>query len=284
MALVALTIAVACRREELPVPPVQRRAPEPPAVVKRAPVTTDRQRYALQDGAFGPETMIVSTYTAPATHDVYLLNCNGAFGVGLQRPVGDQWEHIWSPGMNACMSPPIVIRAGETHQSTVVVQSSVNAAVSSRATEAKIDTGTYRVVWQGLLTSFDPNTPAYGPELPLEQRVSAPIFIQAAPPPDPTRPTHATPPPELRSIAPAHGAQVPPTTRLRVQIAPFFGVPHLYVDREPVENARRGDTFDYAPPRGWTAGRHTVRVVYQTEQRELRWYGWSFTVDGGARQ
>ncbi|MFL6246903.1 MAG: hypothetical protein ACJ74H_12810 [Thermoanaerobaculia bacterium] len=160
--LALLLILGACEREQTP-PPVRA------AVVKRAPVETDRARYVFHEGPFGPETTIVSTYTAPANHDVYLLNCNGAFAVGLQRPNGDRWEHVWAPAMSACMSAPIVIRAGESRQATIVV--------TPRRMDAKIDTGTYRVVWHGLLGSYDPNASPPGLDLPIEQRVSAPIHI-----------------------------------------------------------------------------------------------------------
>lgn len=57
--------------------------------------------------------------------------------------------------MNACLSPPIVVPVG-----------------------GKLESGTYRVVWTGVLTAFDSNVRGFGPELPLEQRVSAPITIQ----------------------------------------------------------------------------------------------------------
>jgi hypothetical protein len=270
----------ACTREQphAPAQPTPPRAPERPAVVQRGPVVTDRALYVMQEGPFGPETTIVSTYTAPANHDVYLLNCNGAFSVGLQRPKGDGWEHVWAPGMNACMSPPIVIGAGQSRQATIVVDSGADAAVSSRRTETKIATGTYRVVWHGLLGSFDPNASPPGRDLPLEQRVSAPFVIEAAPPFDPLRPSPATPPAEVQSVEPAHGARVAADARVHVQLADVFGEPHLYVDGEPVEYARRGDLLELAPRR-WTRGLHTVRVVYQNEQRKTLWYAWSFTVD-----
>jgi len=281
VALVALAVVLAaCRRQEPPpVQPERPRAPErSAAAVKRAPVETDRPRYVLQEGPFGPETTIVSKYTAPTEHDVYLLNCNGAFAVGLQRPNGDQWEHVWAPGMNACMSAPIVIHAGQSRDATIVVESGVDAAVSSRSTETKIATGTYRVVWHGLLGSYDPNASPPGTDLPIEQRVSAPIFIQAAPPLDPARPSPPTPPAQVRSVEPAHGAQVAADARVRVQLGGVFGEPHLYVDRDPVEYVRRDDTLEFTPRRRWTPGRHSVRVVYQNEQRKTLWYAWSFTV------
>jgi hypothetical protein len=36
-------------------------------------------------------------------------------------------------------------------------------------------------VWTGVLTSFDADARGFGPELPLEQRVSAPITIEVPP-------------------------------------------------------------------------------------------------------
>lgn len=281
-ALIALAVVLAACEREQPQPPVQPERPAAAVAVKRAPVETDRPRYAMQEGPFGPETTIVSTYTAPADRDVYLLNCNGGFAVGLQRPNGDQWEHVWAPGMSACMSPPIVIRAGESHQATIVVDSGADASVSSRMTETKIATGTYRVIWHGLLGSFEPNASPPGTDLPVEQRVSAPIFIQEAPPFDPSRPSPPTPPAEVRSVAPTHGAQATPDARVRVQLGDVSGEPHLYVDRDPVEYVRRGDTLEFTPRRRWTPGTHTVRVVYQTEQRKTLWYAWSFTTGEAA--
>ena len=41
-----------------------------------------------------------------------------------------------------------------------------------------LESGTYRVVWTGVLTSFDSNKQGFGPELPIEERTSAPITIQ----------------------------------------------------------------------------------------------------------
>ena len=54
-----------------------------------------------------------------------------------------------------------------------------------------IESGTYRVVWTGVLTAFDPKARGgWGPELPLEQRVSGPITIEV-----PTTPVAASLPP-----------------------------------------------------------------------------------------
>jgi hypothetical protein len=41
-----------------------------------------------------------------------------------------------------------------------------------------IRSGTYRAAWFSVLTSFDAQARPFGPDLPLEQRVSAPITIE----------------------------------------------------------------------------------------------------------
>lgn len=274
-ALAVAVMLVACTREEAPAPrPVQ--SPPPAVAVRKAPVQTDRTHYKMQEGPYGPEALIQTTYTAPANQDVYVVNCNGQMGLGLQQQNGQQWEHVWAIEMNACMSMPIVIRAGQSYSRTIVAASGADAVVSSRATARKIPTGTYRVVWHGLQTSFDINKQPMGTDLPLEQRVSDPIHIEAAPPLDPAQASPAVPPAEITSVEPAHGATADRNARIRVTIGPVFGDPHLYVDREFVEYTRRGNVLEYAPSKKWSPGRHAIRVVYQNEARKTLWYAWAF--------
>jgi hypothetical protein len=149
-------------------------APSPPA----APVRTDRSSYVLTNGNQGPEATIVTTLRAPADQSLYLLNCNGQTGVNLQRKVGDQWVYAWTVMMNACMSPPIVVAPNGEHTARVYLHEH-SGGVTYPQRARMIESGTYRVVWTGVLTSFDAN--GRGPELPLEQRVSAPITIDVPP-------------------------------------------------------------------------------------------------------
>lgn len=270
----------ACKPDEVAVQPQPAPAPAPkpkPAAKPAAPVTTDRELYTMEEGPFGSQTQIVATYTAPANQDIYLINCNGQTAVGLQRPVGDRWEHVWAPGMNACMSAPIVIRAGQSRTTIIDVESGIDVPVTTRMTDMKVESGTYRVIWHGLLGSYKANASPPGENLPVEQSVSAPFRIVGAPPRDPLKPSPATPPREVQSVEPAHGARVTNDARVRVQLAGIFGDPHLYVDREPVEYSRSGDTIEFTPRRRWTPGLHTLRVIYQDAQKRTRWYAWSFT-------
>ena len=292
-AIVVVAVLMGCTKTAEP--PAARVEKPPPALpVRKAAIETDRPRYALREGPFGPETTIVTTFTAPADRTVYLTNCNGAFPMGLQRRVGkDTWGHAWAAEMNACLSEPIVIPPGGRHSGTMTVQPGADAVVSSRRTETKIEGGVYRAVWYGALTSFDFRARPFGEELPLEQRVSAPFVIDPALPADPTRTSPAVRPPEITSVEPAHGSHAVPDAPIRVRFAlaahglQLNGAAYLYVDRDPVEDVRTAGTDDvpqseleleYTPPRHWNPGRHEVRVIYQDQQRKTRWFGWSFMV------
>src|SRR5688572_27843214 len=111
IALILLLLAACTKPVESPAP-VKTTAPtEAPSPLSSAsvPVRTDRTSYVLTNGPQGPEATIVTTLRAPADKSLYLLNCNGATGVSLQRKVGDEWVYAWTVMMNACMSPPIVV-------------------------------------------------------------------------------------------------------------------------------------------------------------------------------
>jgi hypothetical protein len=174
LALLACTERVEPPRAQIPAPV----AKPGPVAKPAAPIRTDRTSYVLTNGVRGPEATIVATLRAPANQALYILNCNGASGLTLQRPVGEGWEYAWIIAMNACMSPPIVVPPGGEHTAPIYVHDNSGGVVGPAR---RLETGTYRVVWTGVLTSFDANKPGFGPELPIEQRVSAPITITVPP-------------------------------------------------------------------------------------------------------
>lgn len=190
--LVVLTVVTGCTEAEKPAARPATPTATPEARPVEAPVRTDRTRYALQEGRFGPEVTIVTTFHAPADRPVYIRNCNGALSLGLQRLKGGTWVDAWAAETNGCASAPIVIQPAGTHVQTITAASGVDAVVSSRRTERKLGPGTYRAVWYGVLTSPDGRPPAFGEELPLAQRVSAPFAIDALPPAAPSLTSPAT--------------------------------------------------------------------------------------------
>lgn len=119
----------------------------------------------------------MATLHAPPNRPLYILNCNGASSTTLQRRDDEGWVWAWVISMNACLSPPIVVPAGGEHTARIYLHERSGAVIDPKRARM-LESGTYRVVWTGVLTSFDPNTPGFGPELPLEERVSAPITIE----------------------------------------------------------------------------------------------------------
>jgi hypothetical protein len=174
-ALTLLLLLLAACTKPIEPAPVKATAPPPPP----APIRTDRTSYILTDGAQGPEATLVATLHAPADRTLYILNCNGASGLTMQRRSGEEWVYAWVVGMNACMSPPIVVPPGGEHTGRLYLHERAGAV--SDPVGGRLVSGTYRVVWTGVLTAFDPNVRGFGPELPMEQRVSAPITIQVPP-------------------------------------------------------------------------------------------------------
>jgi hypothetical protein len=131
----------------------------------------------MAEGPYGPETTILATFTAPPDRAVFLTNCNGAVPIGLQRRVGERWVNAWVAEINGCMSAPIAVPPGTQHTTKMTV---VSRSFEPRSAGQRIEPGTYRVVWFGALSSFDPGARPHGEELPLEERVSAPIRIDVA--------------------------------------------------------------------------------------------------------
>jgi len=142
-----------------------------------APLRTDRDRYVLRPGDIGPEAVIVATFTNPTDAPLYIVNCNGAIGWGLQRLVGE-WVEDWIVAMNACLSEPLVVAAGGSRTDTLYFRPDGGGSPPSGVSRDPVEEGTYRVVLYGVLTSFDPDARPMGKEVPVEQRVSQPFTIE----------------------------------------------------------------------------------------------------------
>jgi len=136
----------------------------------------DSSRYELTPGPYGPQARIVATFRAPADTTVWLLHCNGAIAWGLQRFTRGAWRDAWVVMTNECLSPPFVLRGDSAFVDTLVFNASAGAVIDS----AGIGPGTYRVAFYNVLTSFDPELRPFGPELPMQRRVSAPIAFTAS--------------------------------------------------------------------------------------------------------
>jgi hypothetical protein len=175
-ALILLLLPAACGRSG-EVPHATTAPPPDRTAEATAPVRTDRSSYRLTPGPSGPEATIVTTFQGPADRSVYLENCNGAIGVTLQRKVGQEWVYAWMVAMNACLSEPIEVPPGGEHSTSLYLHENAGG-VSYPPGARMIESGTYRMVWSGVITSYDLSRAQFGPELPLEERVSEPFTIE----------------------------------------------------------------------------------------------------------
>lgn len=172
----AFMLLAACAGGE-PKPPVDEIAtPAAEAEADQPAVTTDRVRYRYAPAEHGDEVEIRSTLTAPDDQTVYIVNCNGAISIGLQRQTDGVWLNAWASIINQCLSPPIIVQPGRSHEHAFFVRrGSGSMRDDPRDT---LPRGVYRVIWNGVLTSFDEARYPFGAELPAEQRVSAPIVLE----------------------------------------------------------------------------------------------------------
>ena len=157
-----------------------------PAVSSVAPnagpsITTDRRDYTLVRGPVGREARIVASFRAPTDQTVYIVHCNGAISWGIQKQVAGRWVDAWAAETNACLSAPIVLRAGEVHTDTLTLVSRDDVPPGPGTVRHKVEPGMYRMIWYGVLTSFDANARPgrpLGADLPAEARVSGPIRVR----------------------------------------------------------------------------------------------------------
>ncbi len=136
------------------------------------PIQTDALLYDLDSDGFGLRVDIPYTFTNRSDGAVYLVNCNGGFGLHLDREGDDGWQLAWSPVLNLCLSPPIVIERNATYIDTLRVRAGEYGSNNYPQFDVEDPAGTYRIVWTAALSSFDANASPFGEQIPLEQRIS----------------------------------------------------------------------------------------------------------------
>lgn len=146
-------------------------------------IVTDRRDYTLVRGPLGKEARIVASFRAPTDKTVYIVHCNGAISWGIQKQVAGRWVDAWAAETNGCLSSPIVLRAGQVHTDTLTLVSRDDVPPGHGTVRHKVEPGMYRMIWYGVLTSFDGNARPgrpLGADLPAEARVSGPIRVRGS--------------------------------------------------------------------------------------------------------
>ena len=150
--------------------------PATPAPSHDFAIATDAGIYFLDRDATHLRTTINYTYTNRTGELVSLLNCNGAYGVRLEKLDAGDWATAWIPGMNACLSEPIQLAPGESLEDRVEIVGGESGSEVFPHFQTEM-TGTFRLVIDSAILDYQPNGP-WEKKPPMEERVSNPFEIR----------------------------------------------------------------------------------------------------------
>jgi hypothetical protein len=137
-----------------------------------APFQTDQLHYTLVLAPDGLQGEIPYVFNNPTQSPVYIVNCNGFTRLALEKRMGEYWVKAWEPIMEACLSEPVVVQPEQAYRAVIHVFGAHPA--NDMYPKFSVDSipGVYRLVWQDVLQTYDPQTYPFGDALPLEQRIS----------------------------------------------------------------------------------------------------------------
>lgn len=141
---------------------------EPP----QAPIRTEFLQYELRAAGDGVRTEISYTFANAADDPIYIVNCQGATPVVLEKKVEGEWVTVWGNAVNDCPSPPVVIGSGEDALRTLSVYGGNPGCGCGPQFSVADRSGVYRLVLTDVLWSFDPEARPFGARVPRAFRVS----------------------------------------------------------------------------------------------------------------
>lgn len=142
------------------------------------PVVMSDSLYVLEAGATGWRGELAFTYYNVTDRTLSLANCRGGFAYRLEKWTDEGWVTAWSPVLLMCLSPPIRIPPGRSHEHVATVFSGFPDSNSYPRFQVDEIDGTYRVVIDGVFWNYDHDGPPWGEVPPEERRVSHPFEIR----------------------------------------------------------------------------------------------------------
>src|SRR5688572_23848127 len=80
---------------------------------RTAPIQLDSTHLLVREER-GWRADIPFTLRNVAADTIYILNCNGAFAVAVEKKAAEGWRPFWSPIINGCFSPPLTVAPGDS--------------------------------------------------------------------------------------------------------------------------------------------------------------------------
>lgn len=141
-------------------------------------IQTEEDAYALHPTDSRLETEIRYTFENRTGRPVYLVNCAGGFGIALDRLEDGQWIPAWGNVVPACLSPEILIEAGEVFSDTLHVSGGLPGSRNHPQFDRADPSGTYRIRWVQAYAAIEDRLGS-GPILLEEYRVSNSFDLSA---------------------------------------------------------------------------------------------------------
>lgn len=133
---------------------------------------TDSLGYTLRNGSLGYEASVTVIYTNRTASPTSFVNCDGGTNYTFEKLVSGQWAFAWSPGIAACLSPPIVVLPGATHTFILSVFGGYPDCRCAPQFAVTDISGVYRAVWGSGFNADDGSGGMTGGPVPLEARIS----------------------------------------------------------------------------------------------------------------
>ena len=152
---------------------------ESPAKTMTASIQTDSTDYAVTRDGPGWTAVIGFRYTAGAD-TVYVVNCNGAILMNLQKREEGRWTDAWYAEGDQCLSEPIVILPGTEFRGEVRIWGAEMGETSFNTFRVPVIDGVYRLVWNQPVEHYGAGSGTFGDTLALGDRVSNEFRVRAA--------------------------------------------------------------------------------------------------------
>ena len=143
-----------------------------------APVTTGADVYTLERTSTGWSGEIDFGFTNETERTISLLNCNGSYGLMLEKQQDDTWVTAWAPILPACLSPPIEIESDSARSDEIRIFAGLTGSNYYPQFSVEAIPGVYRLLISSAYWNYDHDGPAWGDLVPLEHRVSNNFEIQ----------------------------------------------------------------------------------------------------------
>lgn len=135
-------------------------------------VATGDDAYTLEEWGGGTFTHLDVTIENASPETISLLNCNGAYGVVLEKRVGRRWVQTWAPFLPGCLSRPIEILPGGMLRDTIRVFAGARGGPTYPQFATDQVEGTYRLVVVSAYWHYDGDGPPWGAAVPRRAMTS----------------------------------------------------------------------------------------------------------------